>query len=170
MSAVATEDLRLAGFALAHALASVDGGDTLCTMAILRSEEGVELVRYPDDSIAASITRARQDIRDRLRPAETAVVVFDGYATVDDVRSGALIVDIVDPTGEPLVRMVQRYRPGHYRPLALLRMIGIPAPGAVKMIGTPSTLAADDESLVPAVLAGFGGHPAGRRLLKRLQS
>jgi hypothetical protein len=74
---IAAEHLRLAGWALAHALGSVDGGGTLCTLAIVDDDGPRQFVRYEADSVAESIDVTRIDLRSRLGPAGRAALVYD---------------------------------------------------------------------------------------------
>jgi hypothetical protein len=161
------EHLRLAGWALAHALGSVDGWGTLCTLAIVDHDGARQLVRYEAGSVAESIDAARVDLRSRLGPAGRAALVYDGYATLDRVRTDAMIVELIGPGPRTLASLLQPYRPGRFRPLALLRAIGIPLPGGVRVIGSPITESLLAPHSSDALTRGLAEHPYGRRMYGR---
>jgi hypothetical protein len=160
---VTDEHLRLAGFALAHALGSIDGGGTLCTLAFVEQDGARELVRYEADSIPESIVMARADLRTQLGSAGHAVLVYDGYATIDRVRHDALLVDLIVQGGTTVAGLLQRYWPGRFGPAALLRVLGVPIPGGLAIVGRPyseSTLPPDASI---ALTRGLADHPYGLR-------
>jgi hypothetical protein len=155
--------LRLAGFALAHALASIDGGGTLCTLAFVDRGGERELLRYEADSVADSVAMARTDLRARLGVDGRGALVYDGYLTLDRVRHDALLVDLVAPDGQVVANLVQPYRPGRFGPAGLLRAVGVPLPGGLRVIGPPiseSSLPADAST---ALASGLAEHPYGRK-------
>src|SRR5687768_5958081 len=94
------EHLRLAGFALAHALGSIDGGDTLYTLAVVDREGTRQFIRYDADSIPESIVGARRDLPTRLGSTGIAALVYDGYVTIDRDRRDALMVELIAPGGK----------------------------------------------------------------------
>ena len=164
------EHYRSAGIALAHALGSIEGGGPLCTLALVKTAERIELVRYEAKTIPVSIVGARRDLRERLRAGGHAVLVYDGFATVDDDRRDAMIVELVGGDGTALATLVQRYRPSRLGgPLGLVRAFGLPVPGGIAVIGEPvpdQPLAQSEEA---ALMRGLADHPSGRRLFRRPQ-
>lgn len=160
---VSDAHLRLAGFALAHALGSIDGGGTLCTLAFVEREGERELVRYEADSIPESIVMARADLRTQLRSAGHAVLVYDGYATIDRVRHDALLVDLITPGGTIVASLLQRYRPGRFGPVGLLRALGLPLPGSLAVVGRPYSESPLPPDAPIALTRGLADHPYGRR-------
>jgi len=156
--------LRSAGFALAHALASVEGGDTLCTLAIVRRDEKVELIRYEAPTGPASVLGAHKDLSTRLSAGGDAALVYDGYATIDDVRRDAMIVEILGPDGVVQARLLQPYRPARFgRLLGLLRARGAPLPGGVQVIGQPMAESPLPEGASDALARGLAEYPYGRK-------
>ena len=105
--------LRLAGFALAHAVWSIEDGETLCTLALIeRAGGGRELGRYEAPTIPDSLDAAFGDLEARLTGDDRAVLIFDGYITPEGgERTDALIADIFAPGMRHIGRIVQRYRP-----------------------------------------------------------
>lgn len=147
--------LRLAGFALAHAVWSIEDGETLCTLAMIERVGGArELVRYEAPSIAASLDGAFGDLEERVRDGEVAALVFDGYVTPQGgERTDALIVDLFGPAGAVLGRIVQPYRPARRSRVPLSR------PRGFGLLGPPQagdSLGTAAESLI---LEGARDHP-----------
>ncbi len=155
--------LRLAGFALAHALGSIDGGGTLCTLAFVEREGQRELVRYEADSIPESIAMARSDLRNAMGSAGNAALVFDGYVTVDRVRDDALLVDLITSGGTVVGTLVQRYRPGRFGAVGLLRALGVPLPGGLAVVGQPISESPLPPDASVALTRGLADHPYGRK-------
>ena len=162
-AAVSEAHLSLAGFALAHALGSIDGGGTLCTLAIVEREGERELVRYEADSIPESIVLANRDIAARIGSAGRAALVYDGYVTIERVRHDALLVDLVLPGGAAVATLMQPYRPGRFGPVGLLRALGVPVPGGLAVIGQPISESPLPPEASAALSRGLAEHPYGRR-------
>ena len=91
------DGFRLAGYTLAHALWSIQGGVTLATLAFAEYDGMRDLVRYVDAEIAATIVAAHHDLAERLDNGGCAALAYDGYSTMDGVRTDALIVEILAP-------------------------------------------------------------------------
>lgn len=160
------EHLQLAGFALAHALGSIDGGGTLCTLAVVDREGNYQLVRYEADSIPDSIVAARRDLPTRLGSAGLAALVYDGYVTMDRERHDALIVDLIAPGGKIVGSLQQRYRPGRFGFAMFLRDVGVPIPGGLQVIGPPITELSRRPGGSEAFTRGLVEHPYGRRVYR----
>lgn len=160
------EHLYLAGFTLAHALGSIDGGDTLYTLAVVDREGTRQLIRYDADSIPESIVGARRDLSTRLGSTGLAALVYDGYVTIDRDRRDALMVDLIAPGGKIVGSLQQRYRPGRFGFAMFLRHMGVPIPGGLQVIGPPIS----DSTLRPlaseALTRGLAEHPYGRRVYR----
>jgi hypothetical protein len=165
------DHLRLAGFALAHALGSIDGGHALCTLAFVDrdGDRRLDLVRYPAASIADSVATARSDLRTRTGSTGIAALVYDGYVTMDRVRSDALIVDLVMPDGTVVANLIQRYRPGRFSLLAILRMVGIPMPGGLRVVGEPIADPSLDGAGATALWEGLREHRYGRKAYRHVE-
>ncbi len=147
--------LRLAGFALAHAVWSIEDGETLCTLAMIERVGGArELVRYEAPSIAASLDAAFGDLEERMRDGEYAALVFDGYVTLEGgERSDALVVDLFGPGGTVLGRIVQRYRPARRSRVPLSR------PRGFALLAPPEAGDSLGDAADALVLEGAREHP-----------
>ena len=130
--------LRLAGFALAHAVGCVEDGETLCTMAMVEDAGGDrDVVRFEAPTIPESLEVAFHDLAPRLREGDHAVVIFDGYVTPEGgARTDALVATIVTNGGTVVGRIVQPYRPAKRSRLPFGRATGF------ALLGPP---AASDE-------------------------
>ncbi len=116
--------LRTAGFALAHAIGSIEHGGALCTLAIVMPDdrERFDLYRYEGPSIPVSLIGARQDLERRINEGSHGALVYDGYfADSQRSRTDALFVDILGPGAVRLGRVIQTYRPGR---LSALPFVG----------------------------------------------
>jgi len=160
----AEEHYRLAGVALAHALGSIEGGGPLCTLALVKTKDRMNFVRYEAKTIPVSIVGARRDLRDRLASGGHAVLVYDGFATVDDDRRDAMIVELIAQDGTALASLVQRYRPSRLGGLFGLARAFVPVPGGVAVIGEPIPTQPISESEAAFLRHGLAEHPEGRRL------
>jgi hypothetical protein len=160
--------LRAAGFALAHALGSLDAdpGGTLCTLAYVERDKAANLFRYEAESIQESVALARRDLPARLGAGGCAALVYDGYVTQERVRRDALIVELIDSSGKVLTRLTQAYRPARLRALGLLRALGMPLPGRIEIIGPPTTEASLPAGASAALTDGLATHPFGRRIYR----
>jgi hypothetical protein len=152
--------LRLAGCALAHAIWSVEDGETLIPMAMIASNGEVDLVRYEADTLEASVDAAYESLGKRLLGDDLAALVFDSYATSpDSQRTDALVVELLLSGGQRAGAVIQRYRPpgtlaDGLRPFELL---GDP------LVAEPFDIDDPDEA-VRAIKAGAREHSEGPRL------
>jgi hypothetical protein len=149
--------LRLAGFALAHAVWSIEDGETLCTLALIERVGGArELNRYEAPTIADSLDAAFGDLEARLRPGDSAAVVFDGFVTPPGgVRTDALVVDLFREGGEVLGRIVQPYRPARRSRMPFAKPSGFALLGPPQ----PGDSFGADSAAEPLVLEGARDHP-----------
>jgi hypothetical protein len=164
MNGVTSEHLRLAGMALAHAVWSIEDGETLCTLAMLDDRGERFLSRYEADSIPESIEEGLADLKDRLVGEAVAALVYDGYQTGEDgVRSDALIVELLaatppaenGTTAAQVGRLVQRYIPGKRSFLRRSR---------VKLTGKPLTFGDLPADATESVIEGALEHEKVRDL------
>ena len=162
-SPVSDRHFRLAGFALAHALGSIDGGGTLCTLAVVALEGERALVRFEAQSIPESIVLANRDLPARIGSTGMAALVSDGYVTIERVRHDALLVDLIMPGGITAATVIQAYRPGRFGPIGLLRAVGVPLPGGLAVIGRPISESPLPPEALAALTHGLAEHPYGRR-------
>ena len=153
---------RLAGFTLAHALASIQGGATLATLAFAEHDGARDLVRYVDAEIAATIVAAHDDLAERLANGGYAALAYDGYSTIDGVRSDALVVEILAP-GDVLVgTVIQPYEPGRKSRIPI-----IGAGGHALPIGPPRLeRSLDTPGALDAIVEGARSHPHGKVVLR----
>jgi hypothetical protein len=151
------EALRLAGFALAHAMWSIRGGHTLATLAFADHDGSRDLVRYVDAEIAATLVMAHEDLAERLVGGGLAALVYDGYATIDGGRTDALIVEVIAPHDVTVGKVIQQYEPGRR---SRIPVIGLG--GHARAIGPPQL---DRDLDVPgameAIVEGARSHPDG---------
>jgi hypothetical protein len=152
---------RLAGFTLAHALVSIQGGATLATLAFAEHNGERDLVRYVDAEIAATIVAAHEDLAERLANGGYAALAYDGYSTIDGVRSDALMVEIIVP-GDLLVgTVIQPYEPGRKSRIPTIGRGGHALP-----IGSPRIeRSLDVPGAVDAIIEGARTHPHGNVVL-----
>ncbi len=128
--------LRVAGDALAHAAGSIERGGSLCTVAIVERDGGLEIVRYEADRVDESVEIAHVDLRDRLREGGSAGLVYDGFVTVQTgERTDALMVEVFGPAAELLGKVIQPYRPA--------RRFGLPVVGRPFAIVGPPIISDD---------------------------
>jgi hypothetical protein len=151
--------LRVAGFALAHAVASIRFGGTLCTLAVIERGSHRSLVRFEAPSIPDSLAVAHAHLAGEVGDGAFAALVYDGYVTADEQeRADALVAEIIGSHGVPLGRLAQRYVPA--------RRFGLPVIGRRCI---PLDAPVIDESIDPGaaaamVYAGVREHPFGARL------
>lgn len=130
--------LRLAGYALAHAIWSIEDGETLATLAMTDIRGERMLHRFVDDTIPATVDRARLELRRLLGEGDSAALIFDGYATAEGGgRTDALAVEVLRGGGVPVGYILQPYRPARRR---------------ILLIGRPSGFALLE---LPSVMDGF---------------
>jgi hypothetical protein len=156
------EALRLAGFALAHAAWSIEGGQTLCTLAFVDVDtDDKQLIRYEAETIPDSIEGAHSDLAERLRDGGIAALVFDGFLTPEGgERSDALCVEVFGPRAQPLGLFFQPYRAAK-RPRIQL-------PGRSSRFAITGEPFVDDSIKISRaeqiILEGAREHPHGARL------
>jgi hypothetical protein len=92
----ATAGIELAGFAAAHSVCCIAGGDTLTPLAVGQRGSGTPRVTCLDGGNADEIAeQARQWLDRNSGGADRAVTVVDGYVTIAlQARTDALILDI----------------------------------------------------------------------------
>ena len=86
---------RLGGFFTAHAVWSVCDGDTLIPLFGHEDEGGErQLERLAIAPFEAGIAEGKSRLADNRRGAARAVFIFDGYVTLDEWRTDALLVEV----------------------------------------------------------------------------
>lgn len=159
MSTRLTPVLRDAGWALAHAMCSIELGGTLCTLAAVTFADTRTIYRYSAPSIPASLAGAYQHLTEELVPGAHAALVFDGFVSSStQERTDALIVEILGPRAERLGTVTQAYVPG--------RRFGLPLVGRrlslVGGLGIERSIDHDDPE--SSIYEGVRQHPHGARI------
>jgi hypothetical protein len=160
--------LNLAGMALAHAVWSIEDGETLCTMAMLQEGEERSVSRYEAETIADSVAEALADLKPRLLDGSFAALVYDGFYTGDDgVRRDAVILELLAAneagesanTAAQVGRIVQQYTPGKR---ALFRKT------RVALVGRPIVFGDLPEGAAGLVVEGALEHEKVRDLFEKV--
>ena len=120
--------MRLAGFALGHAIWCVSDNETLIPFLLSERDEKRQLLRVTAELLEDAVQQAAAQLEANPDHSERAVLVYDGYVTMDDLRSDALIVKALEyGVIETPVRVYLRYRPGRagegfaiYRPTLVI--------------------------------------------------
>lgn len=102
---------EMAGFFLAHAVWSVSEGETLVPILAFERDGKRSFHRIENESYEDAVTQGKEWLAENPEDAERAVLIFDGYFTLDTHRTDALIAEIVD-FGRPLetLRIILPYR------------------------------------------------------------
>jgi hypothetical protein len=108
--------IELAGFAAAQALCCLFDRQPLLPLAFSRRASGAPTVSILSAGTPAEIAAHGQHWLDaNVNDAEAAVVVFDGYVTIDRSKKDALLLDLQSyhpPAGR--MKMAVPYRPHHH--------------------------------------------------------
>ena len=116
----------LAFAALDHAVGSVQGGDPLIPFVMADGPEGRTLRRFAAVTLEQGLGEAVVHVRSRRDEGGTRhALAYDGYLTVDGVRSDAVYVEAVEPGSVEVMVLAQRYRPK--RTLKRFETVGRPA-------------------------------------------
>jgi hypothetical protein len=168
MPALSNPHLNLAGMALAHAVWSIEDGETLCTMAMLQEGEERSVLRYEAETIAESVAEALADLKPRLVDGSFAALVYDGFYTGDDgVRRDALIMELLEAnepgesanTAAQVGRIIQQYTPGKRSLFRKTR---------VALVGRPIAIGELPEEAVRLVVEGALEHEKVRDLFEKV--
>lgn len=130
--------------ALDHAIGSIAHAGGPMTPFVIATENGSgTLHRFVASTVEEGVERAREFIR-RAGPETTQVVLaVDGYVTIDDVRTDAVLVE-VQAAGTPTSDVfAQRYeiRDGELTEIGNAKHIAIEQPS---LFGTPATVTAGE--------------------------
>jgi hypothetical protein len=103
---------RLAGFFAAHAVWSVSDGATLIPMLASESAEGSRsMSRLVAEELGDAVARGRKALADNPSRAARAVLLYDGYLTLEAGRFDAIFVEARDYGGGHGFTMAVPYRP-----------------------------------------------------------
>lgn len=98
-----------------EAVSSIQDGDEFITFAIF--QEGVErrMIRFVTENIEDGENVAIQQISAFEQKPEWALIVYDGFVTVNDQRTHAIIVNAYDRNLDDGFVFIQKYQPrdGH---------------------------------------------------------
>ncbi|MCH5373996.1 MAG: hypothetical protein JJ992_08470, partial [Planctomycetes bacterium] len=107
------ELMRLAGFALGHAAWCVSDNEALIPFVLSERAGKRSLLRVTAERLEEAVEQAAARWEANPERAERAVLAYDGYVTIDDLRTDALIVKALEYGAiESPVRVYLRYRPG----------------------------------------------------------
>lgn len=85
------------GFFMAHAVWCVSDGETLVPFAGAEDADGNRrLTRFVAERIEESVARGKEWLQSGSKGAAAAVTIFDGYITLDDGRTDALLAEVRD--------------------------------------------------------------------------
>lgn len=103
--------IRLAGFFAAHGVWCVADGDALIPLYAYEDAQGArKMIRYDADSLEDGVALARASLAQNDEEAAQAVVVHDGYVSLESGRTGALIVIARDHAADLTLTMAIPYR------------------------------------------------------------
>jgi hypothetical protein len=141
--------------ALDHAVGSIaDAGGPMTPFVLCAEGDRAELHRFVAETVEEGLERAREFIK-HVGPEITQVALaYDGYITVDDVRTDAVLVD-VQAAGTPTSDVfAQRYEvvDGTLSEIGNAKHVAIEQPSLFGEAGTapPSPMYALAPELVPA--------------------
>lgn len=104
---------ELAGFFAAHAVWSVSDGETLIPLVAYETADGKrQMNRMVSERVEDGAAHGKEWLAKNPEQAAFAVLIFDGFITLQSGKTDALIVTIRDYTqGEAEVTMAVPYRP-----------------------------------------------------------
>ncbi len=147
---------KQAGFLAAHAIWCVSEGDTLVPFVGSELEGGDQhLDRYLDETeLENAVKRARESFIKNERGALLATLVYDGYVTLSDGKTDALLLESRAYCNPPLViEMAVPYRHAeHSDGFAVFRS---------KFINASTPEPPDYDALGSALFAGVDAHEQG---------
>src|SRR5687767_15186504 len=85
---------ELAGFFAAHAVWCIEDGETLVTILAFEMPDGSrQMHRLVTEQVEDSVARGRAWLAENPEGASRAVLIYDGYLTLDTGKVDALILD-----------------------------------------------------------------------------
>jgi hypothetical protein len=88
---------ELAGFFAAHAVWCVSDGETLVPIFAYESSDGSrQMERIEADELQDAVRHAKDRLASNPEAAARAVLVYDGFVTLPDGKTDALIIDALD--------------------------------------------------------------------------
>jgi hypothetical protein len=101
----------LAFFALDHAVASIQPRGPLIPFVMVELDGKRSLHRFIADTLEAGLAQAKSFAKAQLDSCERLVIAFDGFVTIEGVRTDAIYVDAFERAAVQGVRLFQRYKP-----------------------------------------------------------
>ena len=88
---------ELAGFFAAHAVWCVSDAETLVPIFAYESSDGSrQMERLEADQLQDAVRHGKDRLTSNLESASRAVLVYDGFVTLADGKTDALIIDAMD--------------------------------------------------------------------------
>lgn len=98
---------ELAGFFAAHAIWNVSDGGPLTPMLAYRGADGSrQLVRLALDDLESAVAEGKSRLATNAMNADDAVLLYDGFITMDDEKLDAILVEIrtyLSPDSEAII-------------------------------------------------------------------
>lgn len=147
---------RLAGFYAAHAVWSIEDGETLIPIVALQEPDGTHnMIRMAMDRLEEGVAAGRQTLERGAAAAHRGVLLFDGKVTLESGKVDAIVIEAVEYTPAPRrFTIAVAYRPATdpkglaiYRPKFIFSKDDPPPPGVAE-----------------AFFAGVDSHPQGSLL------
>ncbi|WP_415950745.1 hypothetical protein [Streptomyces sp. KLOTTS4A1] len=133
------ELLALALAAIHHAVESLreTKGQSLTTFVLIEYADGRKLVRCRADTFEREAEIAREQLRKAGTDCLRYALAHDGYFTVDQERSDAVVVQAWENNGEPGIQLAQRYATVRRKLRLSCEVVGHPAfAGVVEALGS----------------------------------
>ena len=97
---------------LDHGISSIEeGSGPLIPFVITRTGEEKKLQRFVTEYYEEGVKEAERFVGETTPKPDWAIVVFDGYTTINEERSDAIYVKAYDKTLNEAFVFVQRYSP-----------------------------------------------------------
>ncbi|NUO49182.1 MAG: hypothetical protein HOV80_10040 [Polyangiaceae bacterium] len=147
---------ELAGFFTAHAVWSVSDGETLVPLLGHEGAAGRNMIRFAAEQAEEAVRHAKDWLESNPENVARAVLVYDGFLTLGDVRKDALfatVVDYADPRRS--LEIAIPYRPANHDDGFAVYMLK-----ALSSVGLPDDLG----SLVDAFFRGADAHEHGGKI------
>src|SRR5262245_45868032 len=109
---IPAETMEMAGFFAAHAVWSVSDGETLVPMLAIEDAAGQRsMARLAADRLEQAVASGQEQLRANPAGARRAVLIFDGFVTLESGRTDALVLEIRDYERTAAAKCMIPYRP-----------------------------------------------------------
>jgi hypothetical protein len=103
--------MELAGFFAAHAVWCVSDGDTLIPLGAQLDGAGERhMTRFVSDRLEEGVKRGHEWLQSLPPDAKDAVLIYDGYVTLGNWRTDALMVEVQSKMSAASLTMALPYR------------------------------------------------------------